>query len=117
MFPYRKFHTMLIPKRHIAKFEELEASEILEMHEIFKEIESYYLKSRIVGDNSLYGDQLFFFWRSRAVVIGKESVNHLHIHLCPKFEFEQGIVLQDDAWNINIEVLKDVISITEEWFY
>ncbi|MEI6022906.1 MAG: HIT domain-containing protein [bacterium] len=104
-FPYRKFHTLLIPKRHITRFEELQTEELFELSSILKEVEHRYIDAHIVSEDSVYGDQMYFCWRSRFVPKEKKSVEHFHLHICPKFEIQQGIILEDDAWDIEIGVL------------
>jgi diadenosine tetraphosphate (Ap4A) HIT family hydrolase len=59
-FPYRKYHTILVPRRHIINFFDLEESELLEFILIIKEVEDVYKKSGIVSRESLFGDQMYY---------------------------------------------------------
>lgn len=57
-FPYRKFHTLLVPKRHITRLTELHPEELDEMQKILGAVEAQYLASNLVHTTSPYGDQL-----------------------------------------------------------
>lgn len=108
-FPYRKYHTMIVPRRHVVNFFDLEESEIFEFRSVLKEAEDIYKKSGLVSKESLFGDQIYYAWRTRVVVEGKECVSHFHLHICPKFESETSIVLTDDAWDIDMDYIKRFI--------
>lgn len=107
-FPYRKFNTLLISKRHLSKFNELNELEVRELQELTLKIEEIYKEKKIIGKSTAHGDQLFYAWRSRSENSMKESVAHFHLHIYPKFSSEDDTPQQDDAWDIDIETLKEI---------
>lgn len=105
-FPYRKYHTLLVSKRHVTNFSELENGELSEFAYITEDVNRIYKESGIVGDGSVYGDQLFFSWRSRdKSEISKKSVSHLHLHFYPEIGKDINIVLDENAWDIDTSLL------------
>jgi diadenosine tetraphosphate (Ap4A) HIT family hydrolase len=100
-FPYRKYHTLIVVKRHVIKFSDLNIEELLELKEILVFIESHYKKKNIVSEESQFGEQLFFSWRSRYNDEVKKSVSHLHLHIYPKFTEETNEVIGEDSHKID----------------
>lgn len=102
-FPYRKYHTLLISKRHIVQFSELSAKELEELTRITKGITQLYKDAEIVSKTSTLGDQLFFSWRMRDELEGeKKAVSHFHLHIYPEIGKEISIVLDQEAWDIDM---------------
>lgn len=83
--------------------------ELIEFRLILKEAEDIYKRSGLVSKESSFGDQMYYAWRTRMVVEGKECVSHFHLHICPKFESETSIVLTDDAWDIDMATIKQLV--------
>lgn len=104
-FPYGKYHTILIPKRHILNFSDLKPEEFLELKQMIAEVERRYRKSGVISSSSTFGDQLFFSWRSRGESEDKKSVAHYHLHICPRFEAEDDYPLDKEAHEIDISLL------------
>ena len=75
-FPVTEFHTLIIPKRHVANYFDLNLSEVSAMHEILVE-----MKRRIERkDDSVTGFNI-------GVNAGKDagqSIFHVHVHLIPR---------------------------------
>lgn len=66
-----------------------------------------YTNSGIVSSESPIGDQLFFSWRSRGETeTEKKAVAHLHLHIYPELGRELALVLDEEAWNIDMNRLK-----------
>lgn len=105
-FPYKKHHTLLIPKRHVTRFSELHAQELEEFTSILIEIESSYRTSKIVDESSSFGDQIFFSWRSRHNDSIKKSVAHFHLHIYPKFGTIDDVLLDPEAAEYEMSTLK-----------
>lgn len=101
-FPYRKYHTLLVVKRHIISFTDLTPIELDELRKVLKQIELHYKKTNIVSGISKFGDQLFFSWRSRYNE-AKKSVSHLHLHTYPKFGKEVNEIVGKNAHDIDLE--------------
>lgn len=101
--PYWKYHTLLIPKRHILRFHELSAEESLELGTITQEIEQKYRDTKILGEQSRFGVQLLSFWRSRYWT-SKKNTQHLHLHFTPEFEGAWNSILDPEAHTIDPNV-------------
>lgn len=105
-FPYKKHHTLLIPKRHITRLSELNLEELNEFTAILAEIEMSYRHSKIIDKVSLNGDQMFFSWRSRHDDSIKKSVAHFHLHIYPKFATVDDLLLDPEASDYQMDILK-----------
>ncbi len=101
-FPYRKYHTLLVSKRHVTEFTELRAAELSELKLAIKHIETHYRAKGIVSASSRFGDQFFFAWRSRYDGRAKPSLAHFHLHIYPKFASETNDkMVQRGSWKID----------------
>ena len=75
-YPVSKFHSLVIPKRHIKNYFELSTKEILACNRLIKK-----LKKKIeTKDKSVKG---FNIGTNSGKVAG-QSINHCHIHLIPR---------------------------------
>ncbi|MEA2701835.1 MAG: hypothetical protein QOE22_544 [Candidatus Parcubacteria bacterium] len=106
-YPYWKYNTMLILKRHITSFSELSNQELQELRYAEGDIEARYIRSGIVGPESSFGTELLMFWRRRVDSPIKKSVEHLHLHIAPEFEGAWSSILHQDAWDIDMNLLKE----------
>jgi diadenosine tetraphosphate (Ap4A) HIT family hydrolase len=75
-FPVTEFHTLIIPKRHVANYFDLNSSEVSALHEMLVEMK------RIIEakDDSVTGFNI-------GVNAGKDagqSIFHVHVHLIPR---------------------------------
>ncbi|MCM8820063.1 MAG: HIT domain-containing protein [Candidatus Omnitrophica bacterium] len=77
IFPYNNGHLMIAPNRHIAKFEQLDKSEIIEIYETIAKILPI-LKKVLKPDGFNLGINI-----GRAA--GAGIVSHLHIHIVPRW--------------------------------
>ena len=75
-FPVTEFHMLIIPKRHVAAYFDLNLSEVTAMHDMLVE-----MKNAIeTKDNSVTGFNI-------GVNAGKDagqSIFHVHVHLIPR---------------------------------
>lgn len=99
-FPYWKFNTLLIPKRHILKFYDLNTDELQELATTLKDIECAYNDFNLVGKKSEYGQHLIMFWRSRFSTPDTFTLSHLHLHICTEKEGAWDNILDKNAWDI-----------------
>jgi len=106
LFPYYRQHTLLIPKRHCIKFEDLTDEEVVELKTIMKEVEKRYRESGIVDKDLPERNQLFIGWRSRAEVASRPEVAHLHLHIYPDFEGSEEGNLDPEAHLEDINKLR-----------
>ena len=77
-YPVSKFHTLIVPKRHIENYFELSAEEIQSCNELILKTKENILKE----DSSVKG---FNIGTNVGKVAGK-SIMHCHIHLIPRRE-------------------------------
>ncbi|MDI6861458.1 MAG: HIT domain-containing protein [Caldisericia bacterium] len=76
IFPVTKGHTLIIPKRHILKVEELNHDEILDIFISFKHVK-YALEKLLKPDGFNFGLNLG--------EASGQSIMHLHFHLIPRY--------------------------------
>jgi len=75
-FPVTEFHMLIIPKRHVAAYFDLNLSEVTAMHDMLVEMK----KAIETKDNSVTGFNI-------GVNSGKDagqSIFHVHVHLIPR---------------------------------
>lgn len=108
-FPYRKYHTLVVPKRHIVTFSDLDQAELAELKVVLKGAATVYAETGLVKEGSLFGDQLYLSWRERGVTESntKRSVSHFHIHLYPKFAAEAEVELDQHASEIDMTLMQN----------
>jgi|GEM_PF-1482331 len=106
-FPYRRYHTLLVPKRHVTRFSELRSEELSELVEAVALAEERYLAAGIVGEPPAAGGHLVLSWRLRAAFDPtKQSVQHLHLHLYPRPDGQHDVDLEEDAWDFDTGLLR-----------
>ena len=75
-FPVTEFHVLIIPKRHVANYFDLNSSEVYAMHEMLVEMK----KTIETKDNLVTG----FNVGMNAGDVAGQSIFHCHIHLIPR---------------------------------
>lgn len=112
--PYWKYHTMLVPNRHISKISEINAIEWKEFLELHDKIIELYKESDIRFDDSTQMQNILVFWRQRYQlynsVLGTNNVSHLHIHFASDREHFLDPISDDNATSWDIDVFKDKIA-------
>jgi diadenosine tetraphosphate (Ap4A) HIT family hydrolase len=97
-FPYRKYHTLLVPKRHVENFGELDAAELAELSSLVTRLES-----GVVGEKPALGGHLVFSWRHRvAFDPSKVSLKHLHLHAYPRPDGQGDVDKEEGAWDVDV---------------
>ena len=75
-YPVSKFHSLIIPKRHIGSYFDLSNEEIIDINKII-----YKMKSEIENkDKSVMG----FNIGSNSGKVAGQTIMHCHIHLIPR---------------------------------
>ena len=75
-YPVSKFHSLIIPKRHIKNFFDLNDKELYACNELIKKI-----KSKIENDDNLVEG---FNLGTNAGSVAGQTIMHCHIHLIPR---------------------------------
>ena len=77
-YPVSKFHSLILPKRHVASYFELTSEEIQACNELILKTKEKILKQ----DSSVKG----FNIGTNAGKVAGQSIMHCHIHLIPRRE-------------------------------
>lgn len=108
--PYWRYHTMLITKRHIKEMTEMSLSEMGELAEMYNHIINKFRKCQLKRTDGSEVKKYVFFWRLRDdlydPVSGNLRPDHFHIHLAPDKDHLWDPVIEKDAHQIDIELLK-----------
>ena len=75
-YPVSKFHSLVIPKRHIKNFFDLNDKELYACNELIKKI-----KLKIENDDNLVEG---FNLGTNAGTVAGQTIMHCHIHLIPR---------------------------------
>ena len=75
-YPVSKFHSLIIPKKHIKNFFDLNDKELNACNELIKKI-----KSKIENDDNLVEG---FNLGTNAGSVAGQTIMHCHIHLIPR---------------------------------
>ena len=75
-YPVSKFHSLIIPKRHIKNFFDLNDKELNACNDLIKKI-----KSKIENDDNLVEG---FNLGTNAGSVAGQTIMHCHIHLIPR---------------------------------
>jgi ATP adenylyltransferase len=84
VFPYNAGHSMVVPYRIIASIEDLTDAEWIEIHAVLKD-----LKAALTAAMQPHGFNIGINVGSAA---GAGIVNHLHIHLVPRWEHDANFM-------------------------
>ena len=116
LYPYNPGHLMIVPNRHVQRFSDLTKEELIHLSRTIQGVqllidELYAPKGYNIGINQ-----------------GKEagaSIEHLHIHLVPRFGSELGFidivgksrVLPEGLESVKQKLLKNINKFLTEEFY
>lgn len=98
LYPYNPGHVMVIPNRHVIRFEELNRNEILR---VFRAVQGLQMML-----NELYHPHGYNIGFNQGS--GGASIEHLHCHLVPRYHSELGFIDIIGKTRIMIEGLEDV---------
>lgn len=105
--PYRKYHTMLVPKRHIKYLSEVDGIEFAELTYIYDEIMDRYRKAELM-ENGKPVIRFLITIRARYSDFdyeGKTNARpeHLHIHFFPDSSKLLDPILDPEASKIDLD--------------
>lgn len=112
--PYWKYHLLLVPKRHFKEFSDMNNHEQDEFNKVLR-----YTLTSLQSANLRYNDgqpveMFLFFWRIRDRnydPVGKvRKTDHFHLHIVPEKEHMWEPILDKEAWDIDMELLRNVFS-------
>jgi histidine triad (HIT) family protein len=95
-------HTMVIPKKHVFNLFELSEQETGEFMEKVKKIALHIKESELKPTGLNIGVNQ---WRSAG-----QEVDHLHMHIIPRWDNDEGGAMQDIVSNPLKEDLKDILE-------
>ena len=75
-YPVSKYHALIVPKRHVENYFELNSEEVLACDALLKKLK----KKLEIKDDTIEG----FNVGSNSGKIAGQSINHCHIHLIPR---------------------------------
>ena len=114
--PYWKYHTMLLPKRHIVEIHEINNKEWGELKSLEKSIIRLYKSSEIINQkNNLPLENVLVFFRQRLnlhnPVLNSRNLDHLHIHFTFDLDHFLDPISHSDAHEWDIEIFKNKLVV------
>jgi ATP adenylyltransferase len=111
LYPYNPGHCMIFPKRHLVDIRDYSRMESIELHEVLTETLDVL--------SALYSPQAYTIGYNMGLEAGA-SIEHLHLHLIPRYGREIGIaeligggrVLVEDP-KASYERLKEAFALRE----
>lgn len=107
LFPYNPGHLMIFPKRHIETIEDFTDEEALELHKL--QIKSLKVLRRV------YSTQSFNTGYNIGASSGA-SINHIHMHIVPRYPREVGFIDVIGGARILVEDPNDTVKNLREEF-
>ena len=83
LYPYNPGHVMIIPNRHVASFLELTREEIIHINRTIQGIQ-------LLLDD-LYSPKGYNIGINQGIIAGA-SIEHIHIHIVPRYGAELGFI-------------------------
>ncbi|MBC7195023.1 MAG: HIT domain-containing protein, partial [Caldisericia bacterium] len=104
--PVTRGHTIIIPKRHILKIEELNKEEISDIFEVFNKVKNA-LEKFLKPDGFNFGINIG--------EAGGQSIEHIHFHIIPRYkgdtEFPDGGIRKVTMNFIDF----DIVDLKSNW--
>lgn len=107
LYPYNPGHLMIYPKRHLTDVREYTATEVVELHEL--------QKLCLTALDNLQKPQAYNVGYNMGASAGG-SIDHLHLHIIPRYAREVGIadllagkrVLIESPFETQKRVIKEI---------
>jgi len=97
--PYWKWHTLIIPKRHIIEFDEQTYKESAELISVLA-----HAKKKLLDQTEI--EKIVFFWRFRKNRVDAVSKtvrpNHFHVHITRDIDHRWDSTIEPDAHLVDI---------------
>jgi diadenosine tetraphosphate (Ap4A) HIT family hydrolase len=106
--PYWKYHTMIVPKRHVDYFSRLTNEELIDFQKFLKKITKHLLSLELTYDDGTAMTQFLTMFRESAdkSKVGYYKMDHLHIHLVPEKRGVDRFKIDPEAIHIEIEKIR-----------
>ncbi len=106
--PYWKYHTMIVPKRHIDYFSKLTRLELIDFQSFLKRITKHLLSIGLAYDDGSPLTQFLTMFRESAdkSKTGYYKMDHLHVHLVPEKRGVDRFKIDETAISIDIEKIR-----------
>lgn len=108
--PYWRYHTMFVPRRHVADIEELTQEELDELITMKKLALARYAEANITWTDGTPINTFTYMWRVRD---GGADLNfkvtktvHLHVHMWPEVDGFQAFQVDPQAVNWDPNILR-----------
>lgn len=101
LFPYNPGHIMIFPKKHVLTTENFSKEEVIELHEL------QLLSLEVLKEN--YNTTSFNLGYNIGPSSGA-SIDHLHLHLVPRYPREVGFIDVIGNARIIVEAPKDTVT-------
>lgn len=106
--PYWKYHTMLVPKKHINYFSELNQEELLDFQKFHRQLCRHLLSLELTHSDGKKVNQFLTMFRESTDHNDPSyyKTDHLHIHLVPDERGVDRFNIDPTAIDIDVEKLK-----------
>jgi len=106
--PYWKYHTMLIPKKHVHYLSELNKDELYDFQQFLKLVSKHLLKLGLKYDNGKKINQFLTMFRESCDNDDPSyyKTDHLHIHMVPDERGVNRFKIDPEAINIDIKKIR-----------
>lgn len=108
--PYWRYHTMLVPKRHVIRLTDLTVTETGEMYEMLEMSVDKLRAAQLRNVDGTPIKKFIFFWRLRDdtfdYLSGNIRPDHLHLHVTPDRDHLFDPVLDGQAYQADLTQLQ-----------
>ncbi|MDP3953266.1 MAG: HIT domain-containing protein [bacterium] len=105
--PYWRYHTLLVPRRHMLDISDISADEFKDLKKLYGEIVKHLLTLNLKHEDGKTLNQFIFMIRTREKEFQDDSAyykpDHLHIHISPDREGVGRFNLDEFAIDVDIE--------------
>jgi|GEM_PF-2331723 len=112
--PYWRYHFLLVPKRHIKVFSEINPAELTEFFEMVNSTMATLEAANLKHLNGEAINRYLFFWRYRGVALDSLynvfKPDHFHFHIVPEKEHLWDLVADKEATKIDLAEVRKIFK-------